>query len=286
MKLLLDADMLLFKTMSALQVEVCLNDYDEWTYHLNHGVAFDEYWQSCHWLAERFDVPLTDVVHCFTDRSTFRKNVSPDYKGNRKGMRKPLGYKAMKDRVLDNESAWMHDMVEADDLLGIFSGMCAAEGEEYIVCSGDKDLLQIPGRHYWFDPFWSDAKGKVDLHAWLQKYGIKRSNTYEFIVSETAAMAYFWAQVLAGDSTDGVPGCPGYGPVKAQRCVDGLDLQDPLGCWEAIVQCFEKAGSSRGHALTQLRLVRVLRATDYSFTDRTVKLWNPPTPTNESSDSK
>ena len=251
MKLLLDSDMLMFRVMSAYEYEVCLDHGDMWVRGCNLQDARESYWQHVDQMCELFNAEREDVLHCLTDRSTFRKNLFPEYKGNRKNKPKPTGYAALKQGLLEMPNAIMHDMVEADDLLGIFATQLKDLKEDYVICSGDKDLRQIPGFRYWI----TDDEPEYNSVAQSDRQ--------------------FWKQALMGDSTDGVKGCPGVGEKTAERAVEEFDFKDPLGCWEKVVQLFGKKGQDEDYALQQARLVRILRAGEYDFHKRTVTLWNP-----------
>jgi DNA polymerase-1 len=115
--------------------------------------------------------------------------------------------------------------------------------------------MQIPGVHVWLD-----QETTEQTHEQAERF------TYE--------------QYLAGDATDGVPGCPGIGPVNAKHIVESFDLGKPVDCWEEIVRTYETKGkvvNASAYATQQARLVRVLRAGEYNFDTHTVNLWNPPT---------
>lgn len=254
MKLLLDADMLLMKCTSSkeVQVEVEISP-DVWTRWASVDKARDRYWELVQEFCEYFECKKEDVAHCFTEGSTFRKQISSAYKGNRKARQKPIGYAALKAELTSGEGgvfAVVHEQIEADDALGLFADKLKQQKETYAIVSGDKDLRQIPGRRKWIDQ-------------------------EEEYVSVEAAARMFWQQVLAGDSTDNVPGCPGYGMVTAAKAVDGWDYTDELGCWKKIVRLFEKKGKTEDFALQQAQLVRILRGNDYDFTTQQVTLWNP-----------
>jgi DNA polymerase-1 len=59
------------------------------------------------------------------------------------------------------------------------------------------------------------------------------------------------------------------GPVKAERILAHQDH------WNAVLNAYEKAGLSEQDALVQARVARILRASDYDFKERKVKLWEP-----------
>ena len=259
MKIAIDSDMLLFRAMSATEVEVELEP-EVWVRHSELPQAREMYWEQCEAWCELFDCKLDDLLHCFTDRSNFRKEVDPGYKANRKSKPKPMGFKALKSQFLEESGAWLHRQIEADDLLGIFATMPDLKEEGVVIATLDKDLKQIPGIHVWVD-----------------------NEPYEVTADDAERFTY--QQYLTGDATDGVPGCPGVGPVTAERIVQELDLTQPVDCWEAIVRAYEKAQRKKDvdlydaheYALRQARLVRILRYGEYNFTTHEVKLWNHPT---------
>jgi DNA polymerase-1 len=186
----------------------------------------------------------------FTGSENFRKSLYPDYKAKRSG-RKPLCFSDLKGRVHENFDCHTEPSLEADDLLGIWS--TDGNHENPVVISQDKDMLTLP------TTIWRDGglvvlgQGDADFH-WLK-------------------------QTLTGDTSDGYPGCPGFGPVSAEKlldtfvALDGSFLVDEA--WKAIVQHYEKKGLSAADALTQARLARILRATDWDEEKREVKLWTP-----------
>ena len=118
-------------------------------------------------------------------RSNFRYGLYPSYKSNRREKIKPWGYQELVDWALDTYPVIQIDNVETGDILG----SSYLEGD--VIVSGDKDMKTIPGAHF---------QGEL-----------------VFEVSEDEADHNFFMQALHGDSTDGYPGCPGVGPVMANK---------------------------------------------------------------------
>jgi len=254
--LLIDADMLLFRIMTGCEIEV---------------ESSPEVW--CRWApldqvraqwAEKVDEMREqcqcDYYHfCWTGSSAFRRRLLPEYKQNRAGKLKPIGWKPMKAELLQEEASIQHDEIEADDWLGILAtNPDWVRGEAFIV-SGDKDLNQISGYHHW--P-WNEQQ--------------------HWIVTEEEAVRQFYVQTLAGDTIDNIKGCPGVGPVKARKLVDTMDLTDKQDCWNIVRAsyrvAYEKAGikdDPAEAALLNAWLVRILREGDYDIKERKVKLWSP-----------
>lgn len=270
MRILLDADMLLFRAMSATEVEVELSP-DVWTRHSEAGAAREMYWGQLQSWCQLMGCELDDVWHCFTDASAFRRELFPAYKANRKSP-KPIGYKALRAELLTESTAFMFSKIEADDLMGIFATMHSI-GDEVVIASGDKDLMQIAGVHLWLDTG-KEVEPEDGLVVERSSDSIIKRNTEEH------AQRFTYQQYLTGDPTDNIPGCPTIGDKRAKSIVDGFDLSDPVGCWQEIVRTYETKGKVEqpsDFATQQARLVRVLRAGEYNFDSHQVKLWNPPT---------
>ena len=86
-------------------------------------------------------------------------------------------------------------------------------------------------------------------------------------ISEADADRYFLTQVLTGDITDSYKGVPGIGPKKAEA------ILGPRPHWGAVEKAYIDAGLTRDDAITQARLARILRWTDWA--EGGPKLWTP-----------
>lgn len=133
------------------------------------------------------------------------------YKANRAEVPKPHHYLFVRSLVLDNKRSEMTVGMEADDAIGIEM----TTNPKAAVCTIDKDLNCIPGRHYdW---------GK----------GIK------YTVGKHDAAFWFMRQLLTGDSTDNVPGIPGMGEKKATELLSPL-RGEPGRMWKAVCAEYNK----------------------------------------------
>lgn len=121
----------------------------------------------------------------------FRKNIATllEYKGNRKDARKPEHYDAIHNYLKEYYGAITLTSIESDDALA----MC--QTKDTVICSIDKDLLQVPGFHY----------------DWV--------GDYKTLISPDVGLKKLYMQVLTGDSTDNIPGIRGIGPVKARKII-------------------------------------------------------------------
>lgn len=130
-----------------------------------------------------------------SDSKTFRNDLYPYYKANRT-QPKPIHLKACREFLVSEWNAVFQSKLEADDLLGI------NQSNETIICSIDKDLLQVPGQHYNF---------------------VKKEFT---TVTEQLGLFNFYYQLLVGDRTDNISGVDGIGDKKARRLLEGCTTED------------------------------------------------------------
>jgi hypothetical protein len=158
------------------------------------------------------DIKATKYRIFLSGPDNFRNEiaVTKEYKGNRTDV-KPVYYKEIAEYVIANWSAEVTDKIEADDAIGIAALEAKQAGVEYVVVSNDKDLDQIPGKHY----------------DWVKK---------EFYtVSPKEAKTNFFIQLLTGDATDNIPGISGVGPVTARKILEGCKSPE-----EMVVECIKR----------------------------------------------
>lgn len=85
----------------------------------------------------------SDSYKLFLGGSTnFRYDIYPEYKANRKDKPKPKHLEICREYLVTNWNGVLSDGCETDDLLGVHSG------PDTVICSIDKDLRQIPGKHF------------------------------------------------------------------------------------------------------------------------------------------
>ena len=156
-----------------------------------------------------------------TGDNNFRYNIFPEYKLNRRKQPRPTHLQAVKLYLADKHAAVISDGCEADDLCGIDQTQSNAQGEDTILCSIDKDLDQIPGKHY-RPAIWRD--------------GVEISPEREYYVTPNDGLRFFYWQLLVGDAGDGVKGAKGIGKVKAERILEGLSNE--LELFEAVSDYF------------------------------------------------
>lgn len=148
-----------------------------------------------------------------TGEKTFRHKEATilPYKGNRKDAAKPKYYEEIRKYLTNQWNAVTFESVEADDVVAL--------GQQYgmmpsVICSIDKDLLQVSGTHYHI----------------VSKEIIN--------VTPEEAKLNLWCQVLTGDATDNIPGIKGVGPVKARKLLESTPpSQWHVACMDAWDGC-------------------------------------------------
>jgi len=166
------------------------------------------------WITERTGCPDSRLF--IQGEGNFRNNILPDYKANRKGKPKPPHHKAIHDYLVNNWDAYIVHGEEVDDKLGY------TQDDDTIICSGDKDLNCIPGKHF----------------NWSKKY--VEMGVYE--LSEVEANRFFFTQCLIGDwSTDNIPGLKRItGKVATKKLKSPLqDMESPLDMYEYVDELYD-----------------------------------------------
>ena len=145
--------------------------------------------------------------------ATFRNSVSicKKYKGNRQdstyyeGKIEDMAYVVK--YIQSQYPTLIYPTLEADDILSML------QCEETFILSNDKDLKQVPGFH--FDIY------KQDL----------------IEIKPEEALRTLAIQLLTGDSTDNIPGLPGYGAVKAEKVLKDVKIKS---CIQAVQHEYNK----------------------------------------------
>lgn len=138
------------------------------------------------WITEEVQCSKTEVYLTSTDKSNFRFEVYPKYKGNRKNARRPIYFNEIREYLKFRRGAIVIHGMEADDMcsitqyklnpLGFSEDSCNS-----VICSIDKDFNNVPGWHYNY------VKDQL------------------YFVTPLEALKHFYLQILTGDASDGVP---------------------------------------------------------------------------------
>jgi len=130
--------------------------------------------------------------------NNFRTQVDASgtpYKGNRKS-EKPFWFYNIKNYLQEVYNFKLVDGMETDDALSILQHRITHVPT--IICSVDKDLIQVPGNHY------------------------NLKNKELSLVTPVIALHTLSMQILTGDATDNIKGLHGIGPVKAEKILEGV----------------------------------------------------------------
>lgn len=175
--------------------------------------------------AEQYRVFLTGAK----DETAFRKLVYPEYKAHRKA-EKPRWYNEIREYITKEWDAETVVGIEADDALGMH------QTSETIICSIDKDLLQIQGRHYNF---------------------VKKEFVY---VDETDGLRSFYTQLIKGDTSDNLKGIPNRGDAYAKKKIGHLALEQDL--FEVVRECYHEAELTDEYLLQMGRCLWIWKQDD------------------------
>jgi|TARA_R100000084_G_C4628555_1_gene137088 DNA polymerase-1 len=235
MKLLIDADYIVYKSCAAAEYDIDWGDDV-----IMVGSKFSEAYNGVKRDLDRISGEFFDseVILFFSDSTNFRKRVAPDYKGHR-NRKKPCGYRRVIYKLHDEYKVIRMPELEADDAMGIY----ATSNDDCVVVSPDKDMKQIPGRLYNMEEM--------------------------FTIDKQSGWEWFLIQTLAGDSTDGYSGAPGFGIKTSQKFFAEYGYT-----WNSVVRAFIQKGLTEEDALRNARLAKILTADDY---DNGPILFNPST---------
>jgi hypothetical protein len=149
-------------------------------------------------------------------QDNFRNLLYPEYKMNRHKdpNKQNLFVPILRKLAAAEEIAIEAKGREADDLLRIWAEEARAADRDYIICTIDKDLKCIPGRHYDMRIDTPDHKRIIEI-------------------SESEALRHYYTQLLKGDPGDNIPGVPRIGDVKAAKLI--ARLNDEYAYQECVV---------------------------------------------------
>ena len=238
MKILIDADFIVYKSCAAAETELDWGD-DVIIVTSRFSDAMNAVKREIEKIKTKFMWDVPEVILFFSDSINFRKKILPDYKGHR-NRKKPCGYKRVINELKKTHEVIIMPTLEADDAMGIY----ATKNPGCTICSPDKDMRQIPGNLYDMEKF--TLIGKDDGAKW------------------------HLIQALSGDQTDGYAGLIGVGVKRAQTLFESKGYS-----WKTVVEAYKEKGFTEDDALVNARLARILTVDDYDFTNRKPIPWTP-----------
>jgi hypothetical protein len=190
-------------------------------------------------IVARADDTFTDYKVFITGKGNYRYDlaVTAPYKGNRPS-EKPEHLETIRQHLLDYHPSLLSSGEEADDLIAIEA---TERGDACVICSIDKDLDQVPGKHYNF------------------------LKAIRYTVTPWEGLVFFYTQILTGDRVDNIIGLQGIGPVKAQKALEKCRTE-----MELFEKCVEMHGS-RDRVIENGNLLWLRR--------KAREIWTPPTAT-------
>lgn len=240
----IDADILLHRACSFVDTEFDGEPMADWRQAL---MFFDHLLKN--WMTEAGE--LKDYYLVVSTGENYRKKLYPEYKANRKAIAVHPAMEGLKEHVLSLMATVTEPGIEADDYIGI---RCSEDPENTVAISADKDFATIPCTQL--------------IPA---SHGRRKGTWMTF--SEDEANMNWLRQALTGDTIDNYKGIPGTGPAKAEKIIPH---PAPISVmWENVRLAFINARMTETDAILMAQLARILRAGDYDFETKEVKLWTP-----------
>lgn len=177
-------------------------------------------------------------------KGNFRKTIFPEYKAHRT-QPKPTHLDALREYAVNEFNAEItENELETDDYLGIY------QTEDTIICSLDKDLLQIPGKHF----SWEISGGTPDKR-WVKPDTFTTIKEYE-------GLQKLYQQILKGDVSDNIKGVAGIGAAKAEKLLKDCETEKDF-----IEVCLEQY-TCEEEFLMNAQCVYLLRSYEDSYLKR------------------
>ncbi len=156
-----------------------------------------------------------------TSRHSFRTDVYPEYKANRAETPAPFqGQIPLLKECLAAMSITVlaQEQIEADDILATLASEGAAQGYEVLVCSGDRDTIQLVNDDVTL--LYPNVQGvsqlkRYDRQAVIDRYGVPPEQ-YPDIAA------------LVGETSDNLPGVPKVGEKTAVKWITQFGSLDAL----------------------------------------------------------
>lgn len=190
---------------------------------------------------------LADVLMAVKSKENYRDVIYNNYKKNRSRRPSQIApiIEALRTLAVMEGLAVRSTGREADDMLRIWAEESRRAKRDFYIITIDKDLKCIPG-----------------------KYWNMKSESLE-IITEDFARNFFYKQLLAGDSTDNIPGIRGIGMKTAEKILNCCKTENEYQ--EAVVDQYIRAYGDDwfSHFLTNGKLINIQKhVNDYFECDK------------------
>ena len=189
--------------------------------------------------------PGAVIVAWDSPEKTFRHGEFEDYKAQRKPMPDLLSQQWPYLPQISEAFGFVNLAVpgfEADDILATLARQAEAEGRETFIVTGDRDALQLAGRHV---RIMANTRGVTDVKIYDPAAVEERFGVPPRLIPDLIG--------LKGDSSDNIPGVPGIGEKTAAQLLQQFgDLDGVLSHIDQV------AGPKRRELLRENREIALL----------------------------
>lgn len=254
--LIIDADVLVYKAAEASQETIEIETQENPDY-ICRIFEYGNKKQAIDYVEKKINSLMTktksdEYILALSDsKNNFRKQILPEYKANRKSI-KPVLYKFLRGYFTQNHKTYERPGLEGDDVIGILATSAKIVKSPKVIWSMDKDFKTIPCVLAKEKP-----SGKIE----------------KIVITEKEADWWFMYQTLIGDTTDGYSGCKNIGDKKARKILGYPEDTNLEEMWKKVVETYEYNNMTYQDALNNARCARILRAEDYDFKKKEVRLW-------------
>ena len=190
------------------------------------------------------------VVAMDSKEPTFRTEIYSEYKAHRPPMPEDMPSQIARiEQILEAMNIPILRLAgyEADDIIGTLAKKAAADGHDTLICSNDKDVLQLLDEH--ISAFSIKKDTVTDVAAMVEQIGI-------------APEQFIDCLALQGDTSDNVPGIPDVGPKTALAWIQKYGSIDNL--YEHADEIKGKRGDNLRNYRDQADLSKTLVTIDCS----------------------